>query len=1422
MASRRQRSEGKVRGDEFVPSYQGRERYPGGHQTSFRQESPWPNQGLAGYQGIGNTYGQQFQPQQYGSGGSGPMDSTGFSQMQYPVSQYPNQAMQEQAHQQIVQQQVNQYQFQQPNPQPQYQQQQHQMQSMMQHHQDTPQMQYHQQSQPQNYQQQAAQPQYQQTGSFHDRHGPDYGSEGHDVKFSQYSMEQDHGRESFGYGEHQGRQVVLGEDEQSRNAPSSVFDRLQGTAYQAPKDERYHDRGKDSSKKYGDRDEMLQHGSQSPRKGRDSQHTRNRSSNPTHNVHQDSTRHIEEEDRKQLSNYGKPSRMSDSLRHHDKPSEGKQELFTNKRIVEVYNPREEDGGLSRSTGKSSRYAKSDDARKESSRYDDSYVEGREESSFVEPMQSSRRVELYEKGKPSTREEPGRQSGHKRPHEGDNSAMYEEPGRQAVYKQPYGAESRVYEESLRQGNESSRYTDFDERNPNRQQGSSFGRATNQSEELIRFEKPTGGHYEMLDVSHKRPRTDEVPQYQMQEERRLDDRLQPRGDFPISDHLPAQGMEPPLSQVEIIKKQIEDIQKSLSAEYSSMAAASQLSTIKDMLSTIQAQVGSQSSQADVRYLQRGPDHGDAGQRSLDEGVAYQGMRQLDQQQYSEIDTVPLSEPGRELEAALSMRKIIEDRMSENIDQTLAVKYREIYKGLSQQIDQMESQNRYGGRSPPKRMQTSTKAVDYGQGDSFGIQDKGHGDSFGRQDKGRSDSFGKHDQGHGDSFGRQDKGHRDSLGRQDKRRGDSFGRQDQGHDDSFSRQGKGHDDSFSRQDRGHSGSYGRQDKHKSQLYPEDSSRARDYTASFPSNVPDKTSKVSESRHLTDRTSSSKSGTRGKDSTHSESRQAAASSTKEKKKSSSGRESRGSRRRRRTRSTTSEQQGVLCYVCDVNFDNVSTYVEHLQGSEHERKQNRSKSPKKKSEEGTASRETTDAATATHVSDKPSTETVSGQLSDDLVLPFLTIEERLRSIFNFQDDDRFCLICNQLVSKNVTLTVHCGRQRHQIMQALLDEIAQLNYIIEDFAKPDKIQDALRRAEKIEDKLNQAKTMPESNAFCPICSVHVKHVESQSLEPHLTGVRHERVKQMCEVIVMVKTAIENNSLKKIDMQVEDYERMLRYRPSDQKKWLCLICDVMNTNKPRDQAHFETSHHITKKICITTILQSLKMVLNARTMLPIRQESSHRSSRGHRSSADKGQSSHGQMEPEVGHQQGGYVYEGISDMEREFTEEELDYDESMLVAYDEIGTELYEYEEDPNLYQKPDSYQASAVRQEERAPSRDRSDRRQRDDRSDRRQRDDRSDRRQRDDRSDRRQRDDKRKEKRGERHSRSQTKTNREEDFSKGYTGDIVGKSFVKPGFYCTLCNQYYGDAEVAFNKHCTTRAHCKRVRFLNEEGKSHHRQRPR
>ncbi|XP_070536934.1 filaggrin-like [Ptychodera flava] len=1301
-------------------------------------------------------------------------------------------------------------------------------------------MQYHQQSQPQNYQQQAAQPQYQQTGSFHDRQRPDYGSERLDVKFPQYSMEQDLGRESFGYGEHQGRQVVLhvhvGEDDmQSRNAPSSVFDRLQGTAYQAPKDERYHDRGKDSSKKYGGRDEMSQHGNRSSRKGRDSQHARDRSPNQTQSTHQDSTRCIEEENRKQLSNYGKSSGMPDSFRHHDKPSEGKQDLFANKRIVELYNPRAEEGGHSRSTEKSSRYAKSGDAREESSRYDDLYVEGGEGSRFVEPMQSSRRVELYEKGKPSTHEEPGRQSGKKRSYERDSAGMYEEPGRQAGYKQSYGADGGVYEESFRHRNESSRLNYFDESKPHKQQGStgSFGRVPDQSEESSRLGKP-GGHYEMPDVPHKRPRIDEVPQYQMQEEKRLDDRLQQRGDFPISDPLQAQCTEPPFSQVEIIKRQIDNIQKSLSAEYTGMAAASQLSTIKDMLSTIQAQVGSQSSQAVGGYLRRGPDHVGADPRRLDEGAAYQSMRQVDHQQYSEIDTVPLSEPGRELEAALSMRKIIEDRMSENIDQTLTVKYREMYKGLSQQIDQMESQNRYGDRSPPKRMQTSTKAVDYDHGDSFGRQDQGrgdsfgrhgqgHDDSFGRQDKGRGDSIGRQDKGHGDSFGRQDKvrgdsfgrhgqGHNDSFGREDKGRGDSFGRHGQGHDDSFSRQDKGHDGSFSRQDKGHSDSYGRQDKHKSQLHPEDSSRPRDYTASFPPSVSDNTVKASGSRHSTGQASSSKSGTRGKDSTHSESRQAAGSPTKEGKKSSAWKRR---KRRERTQNSTSEQQGVLCYVCDVNFDSVSTYVEHLQGSEHKRKLNRSKSPKKKSEEGTASRETTDAATATHVSDKPSTETGSGQLSDELVLPFLTIEERLRSIFNFQDDDRFCLICNQLVSKNVTLTVHCGRQRHQIMQALLDEIAQLNYIIEDFANADKIQDALRRAEKIEDKLNQAKTMPESNAFCPICSVHVKHVESQSLEPHLTGVRHERVKQMCEVIVMVKTAIENNSQKKIDMQVEDYERMLRYRPSDRKKWLCLICDILNTSPPLqcDQAHFETSHHITKKICITTILQSLKMVLNARTMLPIKQEGSHRSSRGHRSSADEGQSSHGQMEPEVGHQQGGYVYEGISDMEREFTEEELDYDESMLLAYDEIGTELYEYEEDPNLYQKHDSYQAGAVRQEERAPSRDRSDRRQRDDRSDRRQHDD---------RSDRRQRDDRRKEKRGERRSRSRTKTYREEDFSKGYTGEIVGKSFVKPGFYCSLCNQYYGDVEVAFNKHCTTRAHCRRVRFLHEENKAHQRQRPR
>ncbi|XP_077982668.1 uncharacterized protein LOC144437568 isoform X2 [Glandiceps talaboti] len=55
-------------------------------------------------------------------------------------------------------------------------------------------------------------------------------------------------------------------------------------------------------------------------------------------------------------------------------------------------------------------------------------------------------------------------------------------------------------------------------------------------------------------------------------------------------------------------------------------------------------------------------------------------------------------------------------------------------------------------------------------------------------------------------------------------------------------------------------------------------------------------------------------------------------------------------------------------------------------------------------------------------------------------------------------------------------------------------------------------------------------------------------------------------------------------------------------------------------------------------------------------------------------------------------------------------------------------------------------------------------------------------------------------------------DNSHGYVGDIVGKSFTKPGFYCKLCQKFFTDPDKAFYKHCQSRGHCCKMKSGNKD----------
>ncbi|XP_077983057.1 uncharacterized protein LOC144437899 [Glandiceps talaboti] len=316
--------------------------------------------------------------------------------------------------------------------------------------------------------------------------------------------------------------------------------------------------------------------------------------------------------------------------------------------------------------------------------------------------------------------------------------------------------------------------------------------------------------------------------------------------------------------------------------------------------------------------------------------------------------------------------------------------------------------------------------------------------------------------------------------------------------------------------------------------------------------------------------------------------------------------------------------------------------------------------------------------------------------------------------------------------------------EVFMKGVNELGEIIKDLGDPQKKEDAIQRVDKVKKNL---KKRPGRGNTCATCNCNFG---KSNLKIHLSGYKHEIMKESSELIIKVQEAVEKDDTEMIKTLLEEHQAMANTKASSENEWKCHSCEVPCDSSTEYDNHVTTVVHNVRRRCLIikiTSLQSLAKMYGKSEEMKVEPEQADDTTAASDDASKNVNTESGQEEgTEVPSDDVGQEETESMEVEEGEGDKETEKDKDIEKDGDAEGSDNDQDDDDAGSGEdKEDTSFVDEVGDEVQKFS----------------------------------------------------------EQFADGYTeGVVTGQTYISPGFYCLVCEEFFKDPEFAFDEHCRCKYH--------------------
>ncbi|XP_070579712.1 uncharacterized protein [Ptychodera flava] len=205
-----------------------------------------------------------------------------------------------------------------------------------------------------------------------------------------------------------------------------------------------------------------------------------------------------------------------------------------------------------------------------------------------------------------------------------------------------------------------------------------------------------------------------------------------------------------------------------------------------------------------------------------------------------------------------------------------------------------------------------------------------------------------------------------------------------------------------------------------------------------------------------------------------------------------------------------------------------------------------------------------------------------------LSASERLKRKYGHD----FCLICFTHEDMFLPDKSHETIAVHTSIVRLFEEIEGLCKMMNEMGDEESKDKAFSEVRKIEERLKDG--FEECGKFvkCLLCGgIKIRSRKPRLLEAHKTSNNHMTRKNVFELIVQTKKALESDDMNVVKELLQDRQDMLAYKPSAENQWFCYICEQVCNDKETYEEHSSRRNHLARKVSYRDVVTQIKQLYN---------------------------------------------------------------------------------------------------------------------------------------------------------------------------------------------------------------------------------------